>query len=231
MDNHLSQKAINSALTGNWEKAIEVNTQILRKIPDDIDALNRLARAYVETGDVKKAKDTASKVLKLDPFNTIAKKSLDKWKSVGSGKGMGGGTTKSGSFLEEPGKTKITSLIHIGDFKVLANIDAGDEVHLNHHGHRAGITTMDGKFIGRLPDDISARLRKLIALGNRYKVWIKSADKSDVKVFIRETYRTPKLEDTASFSSEKIDYISFTPPELVHDKQEIVKEVVTDEED
>jgi tetratricopeptide (TPR) repeat protein len=231
MDSDLAQKAINAALTGNWEKAIEINSLILKNKPDDIDSLNRLARAYAEIGKINKAKETATRVLKQDPFNSIATKSLEKWKKLRSVKGKTAGSTNAGSFLEEPGKTKIVSLIHLGDAKILANIDAGDEVHLNHHGHRAGITTMEGKFVGRLPDDVSARLRKLINIGNRYGVWIKSVDKSDVKVFIREISRTPKIGDTPSFSSEKIDYISFTSPELVHDKQDIVNEVTTEDEE
>jgi tetratricopeptide (TPR) repeat protein len=231
MDDNLAQLAVNAALSGSWNKAIEINNTILKKNPDDIDALNRLARAYAETGKIKSARVTAGKVLKLDPFNSIAKKSLEKWKSLSAAKSNGSSKTYAGAFLEEPGRTKIVNLIHLGDSKVLANIDAGDEVHLNHHGHRAGITSMDGKFIGRLPDDISARLRKLISLGNRYQVWVKCADRQEVKVFIRETFRSPQLTNKPSFTSEKIDYVSFTPPELVHDKQEIVNEVVVDEEE
>ena len=102
----------------------------------------------------------------------------------------------------------------------MAKLDAGDEVKLNSHAHKVSVNTFDGKYIGKLPDDISARLRKLISLGNEYQVFIKSIDKNCIKIFIRETKRVSSLSDTPSFSSERIDYVSFTPPELVHRKEE-----------
>jgi len=76
--------------------------------------------------------------------------------------------------------------------------------------------------VGRLPDDISARLRKLISLGNTYKVLIKSVNQEEVKVFIREEARAQKLADTPSFAPEKLDYVAFTPPELVHKKDLVI---------
>lgn len=216
MDLNLAQKAIAYALHGNWGEAIELNTEILKQTPEDVDALNRLARAYSETGKINKARKTARKVVKIDPFNNIALKSLEKWKKVSRIKGNKPGTSSPQYFLEEPGKTKILSLLHTGDDKMIALLDAGDEVVLNTHSHKLSICTHDGKYIGKLPDDLSARLRKLIKYGNEYKVYIKSIDNKDVKVFIRETKRVKKLEDIPSFSPEKIDYISFTAPELVH---------------
>jgi hypothetical protein len=67
--------------------------------------------------------------------------------------------------------------------------------------------------------------------GNKYSVHIKSTAKEEVKVFIREIKRAEKLIDIPSFSSEKIDYISFTPPELVHKKGNIVVAKEEDEEE
>jgi len=48
-------------------------------------------------------------------------------------------------------------------------------------------------------------------------------------VFIRETKRVKEVADIPSFTSEKINYISFTPPELIH-KKESLKNSVTDED-
>jgi tetratricopeptide (TPR) repeat protein len=231
MESELAQEAIEKALAGNWKKAIELNKKILEIDPVNTDALNRLARAYAEEGNFTKARQYAEKVVKIDHFNTIAVKSLEKWRSLKKGETYTSGTPSAQSFLEEPGKTKIVSLMHIGDPKLLAKLDSGDEMQLNNHGHRASITTPDGKYVGRLPDDLSSRLRKLMRFGNKYRVFIKASDSKEVKVFIRETYRAKELSDVASFSSEKIDYVSFTPPELVHDKDEIAKEVVRDDEE
>jgi tetratricopeptide (TPR) repeat protein len=229
MDNKLAQTAITEALAGNWKEAVTTNKLILKKDPKDTDALVRLARAYAETGELNKAKRYAKKALKLDPFNNIAKKSLEKWKELKDGETITTGTSKAQVFLEEPGKTKLISLIHTGDAKLLSSLDAGDEVSLKTHSHKVCVVTSNGKYIGKLPDDLSARLKKLIKYGNEYQAFIKSIEKKEVKVFIREIKRVDKLSDIPSFSTEKIDYISFTPPELVHKKEDIIK--ISDEEE
>jgi tetratricopeptide (TPR) repeat protein len=219
MDIDLAQKAISQALLGNWLEAQKLNLKIVAQNPKDIDALNRLARCYAELGHAKKAVTTCQRVLKVDPFNSIALKSVKKWKVLKSGEKQNGPITFSPElFLEEPGKTKLVSLLHVGDQKTLAKLDAGDEVKLNPKSHRIPVLTADGKYIGRLPDDLSARLRKLIEAGGIYKVLIKSIDAKEVVVFIREVQKAEVFKDSPSFPSEKIEYISFTPPELVHKK-------------
>lgn len=225
MNQDLVQKAVTSALSGSWEEALTINKQILKHNPKDADALNRLGRAYAELGDLQRARAMAKKALRIDPFNAIATKSLEKWKGLKEGETIKSGPSSAGTFLEEPGKTKILSLLHLGDSKTLVKLDAGDMVKLNQHSHRISISTMDGRYIGRLPDDLSARLKKLISYGNEYEVYVKSTDKQEVKIFIRETLRVKKLTDIPSFSTDKIDYISFTPPELVHKKDVIQPEV------
>lgn len=216
MDTDLAQNAISAALCGNWEKALEINKAFLKDNPKDIDALNRLSRAYAELGNLTKARQTSKKILKIDHFNSIATKSLEKWKGLKKSETYKSGPPNAQVFLEEPGKTKIVSLLHLGSVGILAKLDAGDEVCLNTNPHRISIVTKNSKYIGRLPDDLSAHLRKLVKHGNRYQIFIKSIYKTEVRVFIRETARSKKLADIPSFSTEKIDYVSFTPPELVH---------------
>ena len=229
MKDDLAQKAVSLALSGNWEDALLVNKKILQDNLRDVDALNRQARAYAELGKLSKAKACAKKVLKIDPFNTIALKSLEKWKELKRGEALTSTPTSPQTFLEEPGKTKILSLIHLGDYKVIAKLDSGDEITLNTRSHRISALSNDGKYVGRLPDDLSARLKKLIKLGNEYLAFIKFANAKEVRVFIRETKRARKLADIPSFSTEKIEYVSFTPPELVH-KKEIYENEAEEEE-
>lgn len=216
----LAQKAVNAALSGEWEEAIRLNEQIVLHNPQDLDALNRLAKAYAECGRAELAKKSSKKVLEIDPFNTIALKCIDKW----SGKGNGTLRTVNlltEDFIEEPGRTKIVTLMHIGPVSLLNTLDSGDEVKLNPHGHRLSVVTQDGRYIGKLPDDIAAKLKGMIKLGNSYTAVIKSITSHEVKVFIREVKTCPELADVPSFSTEKIDYVSFTPPEFVHKKSDI----------
>jgi tetratricopeptide (TPR) repeat protein len=230
MEKDLAQEAIELALAGKWDKAVKLNNVILEENPKDIEALNRLARAYSELGKIAKARKTAKQVLKIDPFNTIANKALEKWKGLKQGETYKSGPSSAQSFLEEPGKTKIVNLLHPGAPDLIAKLDSGDEVKLNTHSHKMSVCTKDSKYIGKLPDDLSARLRKLIKFGNIYKAYVKSVNKKEVKIFIREMKRVPKLIDIPSFSTDKIDYISFTPPELVHKRGEMAQNVDSDEE-
>jgi tetratricopeptide (TPR) repeat protein len=230
MDTDLAQKAIAEALHGKWKEAISLNKQVLEDNPKDIDALNRLARAHFEVGEIKKARATAEKVLKLDPFNTIAAKALVKWKGIKKTTSPTSDIVSSSSFLEEPGKTKIVTLLCLGDKELIGKLYSGDEVKLAPHGHRVSVVTLEGKYVGRLPDDLSARLKNMIGLGNKYQTFIKSIETDFIKVFIRETFRCDKLADTPSFTPEKIDYVSFTLPDLIYNNKEETPEPETSEE-
>ncbi len=221
MDTSLAQNAINLALHGKWEEAVAANLEIIKLTPTDIDALNRLARAYAESGKIDLAKTTTKKALDIDATNPIALRCLEKWKSIKNGTTHTSITTPPESFIEESGKTKLVILLHPGDTKVLATVDSGDEVKLEPHPHSISVATTDGKYIGKLPDDLAARLRVLIKSGNKYQAAIKSINSKDVTVFIKETEKGPNLKNGTSFPTEKIDYVSFTPPELVH-KDEVV---------
>jgi tetratricopeptide (TPR) repeat protein len=216
MDENLAQKAVSLALSGDWQEAVKINLQIVKSSATDTDALNRLARAYAEVGEIEKAKSTAEKVIKIDPVNPIATRSLEKWKSLKKSDRLSSTEISSDTFLEEPGKTKIVTLLHTGDSDCLAKLSPGEKVKLLPHAHRVSVVTHDDKYMGRLPDDLAARLRRLIKLGNEYQVLVKTVESKEARVFIREVGKSPAAKDFTSFPTEKIEYISFTPPELVH---------------
>jgi len=216
MDNSASQTAISLALSGKWKEAISANLDILNKSPNDTDALCRLSRAYSELGKFPLAKKTTTRVLEIDPGNQIALKFLEKLKVAKKTNGAISPPSCNESFLEEPGKTKLIQLMHLGEPENYVNLDPGEEVKIVPYSHRVSITSLDGEYIGRLPDDIAARLKCLIKNGNKYQTLIKSVNSREVTVFVRETEKGAKNSPSPSFSSEKIDYVSFTPPELVH---------------
>jgi len=208
--------AIKHSLSGNWEQAIKYNSQILDTDPDNVDALNRLARAYLETGHKNKAIKTTKKVLKLDPLNKIATRALLKYTSIKSNSAQNYSGIKAVSFIEEHGKTKMLTLINTAGGLVIDTLEPGVEVKLNTHSNKVSVLTLEGKYVGRLPDDIGTKLKRLTTKGNEYDVHVKSVHNGTVKIFIREIHRAKELENVPSFTGEKIDYVSFTPPELVH---------------
>src|SRR4030043_707293 len=73
-----SQEAIALAMQSRWQEAITVNQSIIDLFPTDIDAYNRLGRAYTELGEFAKAKDAYSRTIELDPYNSIAKRNLQR---------------------------------------------------------------------------------------------------------------------------------------------------------
>lgn len=216
MDISATQTAIAFALAGKWENATTANLDILRSNPNDTEALCRLTRAYFELGKISEAKKTASKVIEIEPGNQIALKFIEKLKLTKVSKNPTCFPTCTESFLEEPGKTKIVGLLNLGNPEIFFRLDPGEEVKLIAYSHRVSVNSSDGEYIGRLPDDIAARLKDLIKKGNKYQTLIKSLDCKEVTVFIREVEKSKNTNGSPSFPPEKIDYVSFTPPELVH---------------
>jgi tetratricopeptide (TPR) repeat protein len=236
----LAQKAIEEALKGNWSEAESLNENILEQEPNNREALNRLARACLELGKIKKSLSSYKKVLKIDPYNSIAQKAIgrlealennplskEKFKKKANGNGLSPVATAN-LFIEEPGKTKTVSLIHLGDATVISIIDAGEQVVLSPHAHRVSVETEEGRYIGRFPDDVSRRLIKFCRGGYEYQSYVKSVTADSVKIFVRETKRADNMTDIPSFpSTEKPNYVSFTSPDSIHEER---PDVLTPEE-
>ncbi|GIW69706.1 MAG: hypothetical protein KatS3mg101_0453 [Patescibacteria group bacterium] len=64
----LSKKAIEAALAHDWQKAIELNTQILEKYPNNLETKIRLGRALIQVKQFEKAKKIFKEVLAVDPI-------------------------------------------------------------------------------------------------------------------------------------------------------------------
>jgi len=215
----LAKLAIDAALNRNWKQAITFNSQIIKSSPHDIEALNRLGRALMETGLKTKASSIYLKVLRLDKFNSIAKKNLElvkKSKVNRSTKQQVGPPPPI--FIEEPGTTRTVTLIRVGDPRIVSRLRPGDGLVLAAREHCVSVLTSQKENVGRLPDDLSSRLGRFMKGGNKYQCWVKSLD--PLKIFILEAYRAPAFASVASFpSTEKLTYAAFTPPELIHEEK------------
>jgi len=110
LSSSLYQQAIDAALDSKWEEALKLNKKIIKTEPQNIDALNRQAKAYMELGKTTLAKKYYSETLKIDPYNPIAQKNLKIMKSFKSNGQPGICRTNCHSklspslFLQEPGK-------------------------------------------------------------------------------------------------------------------------------
>ena len=82
--NNLSQQAIEAAIKGNWQYAVDINSKILDKSPENTETLNRLGKAYMELGLIVKSIKTFQTCLQISPNNTIAIKNLQRLQSLES---------------------------------------------------------------------------------------------------------------------------------------------------
>lgn len=209
-DHHLPADAVEAALAQNWKEAIRINTGLLKEQKDNIEALSRLAYAYLKTGQLLLAKKTYEKVLAIDQYNHIALKNIKKLGNMKK-KDIISDTDHHLSplmFLEEPGKTKIVECIHVAPNQTLSVLSAGEEVLVKPKNHCIEIRSAQNVYLAALPDDMSFKLTKLIAAGNTYQVIVKSVNKNTLKVLIREMSRGKRFANQPSFTTTT-SYVPF----------------------
>ena len=194
-------QAIQTALSGDWKKAVVLNKELLDETPTDIDTLNRLGHAYSELGKVKEAKSTYQKVLRLDTKNPIA---LRNFKRLSSSKNLKTDRHPlhilSTMFLEESGKTKVVELVNVAEPKLISQLSPGQAVHLRIKRMKVFVLDENNQYIGMLPDNLGKRLLLLMNGGNTYEAYIKSIQDHNVSVFMREIKRANKFRNQPTFT-------------------------------
>lgn len=198
MQPNLDDQAIRAALDGNWQQAVSLNKQILDTNPQSIPALNRLAKACSQLGKNDEAIAAYEQVLCLDKFNSIAQKNCTLLKKSPCVIDCSTKTMTT-DFVEEPGKTKTTKLVRLGDSKLLLNLQPGQLVNLVVKNHWIAVTTQDNLYVGALADNVSFRLKQLMIGGNCFLAVIRTASPSQVTVFLRETLRAKAFANSPSF--------------------------------
>ncbi len=231
---NLHQVAIQAALNSNWETAVKVNKEILKVDPQSIDALNRLAKAYFETGNYTLAKKYYSATLKYDPYNPIAAKNLKILKATkADGKelsSVANGKISSSLFLQEPGKTKVVNLLKVAEPQKLSQVYPGLQVNMVVKNRGVTITTNIGGYLGVLPDDISHHILKLTKGGNKYEIFIKAVKVNGLIILIKEIFRSKRFHNQPSFLDSKhtgsnIDMLSTKIDDLDDEDDETGDEV------
>jgi hypothetical protein len=154
--------------------------------------------AYTQTNQIDKAKKTYQTVLEIDPLNQIAQRNLQKLHHRNGQCSQLTTNIKNFNFIEEPGKTKIISLVRIGEKSILSEIQPCLPLDFNIKQKNVCFYH-NNQYIGRLPDDISRRLIWLYKRNNRYIVYIKTVTNSKVTVFIKETRKSYQNRHHSSF--------------------------------
>lgn len=204
---NLQKLAIEAALDSRWDQALKINREIIKLDPQNVDALNRQARCYMELGKSNLAKKYYLEALKFDPYNPIALKNLKIIRAFSkSFKGNGDPRIFDGQarvapelFLQEPGKTKIVTLLKVAEPKVLSQTFCGMSVTMVVKNKKIIVSDQNGDYLGVLPDDICHHLIRLVKGGNKYNIIIKSIKVNGLSVLIRETYRSKRFKNQPSF--------------------------------
>ena len=197
-----SKQAVALAMEGRWPEVVEANKSLLEKFPDDIDAHNRLGRAYMELADYAAAKTAYEKALELDPYNIIAQKNLTRLgllrKAAGSSEAPAA-KVEPQQFIKEVGKAGVVSLVTLAPAERLARLVTGAVVGLKVDGARLVAEAANGEYLGQVDPRHALRLIKLMEGGNKYSAAIVSAADTTVTVMIRETYQDPSQAGKLSF--------------------------------
>jgi tetratricopeptide (TPR) repeat protein len=199
---HLENQAVDAAIKGDWQKAAEVNTEMLKKSKENIPTLLRLGFAYLQLKNYEQSLSVYKKVLKLQPQNAIASDYVEKIDFRKKGAKSSTNTAvvlDSNIFIELPGKTKNVSLSQLGQKSTLAKLMIGEEVFFLVRKHHVEIRTESDEYIGVLPDDVGVRLMYFLENESEYKIYVQEATLSNVIVFIREISKGKKVEKLVSF--------------------------------
>lgn len=220
----LPEKAIALAMQNRWSEAADVNRKIIELYPNDADAYNRLGKALLEMGRYRDSLGTYRKAVELDPNNIIAKKNVDRLVHLAAqepatptpireAKVVDGETERINPniFIEETGKTGLTSLMNLGEPSVLLKLTAGDRADLKVNGKILEVYDELGQYVGQVEPKLAKRLIELIEGGNRYAAAVTTVTDSSITVIIRETFQHPSQRGKFSFPPKALPAGAYRP--------------------
>ena len=156
--------------------------------------------SYIQLEKKNKAKEAFEQVLEVDKSNALAKKHLLKLKN--NQKIILSRLPTNEEFIEEPGRSKTVDLHRLAGKEQLESLSLGQPCTLKSKNRFISVES-DKVYIGSLPEDLSARLSKLIGGGNTYVCYIQSLSSTSCTVFIKETSRSKQNEFIHSFPVAK----------------------------
>jgi tetratricopeptide (TPR) repeat protein len=203
-----SKQAIALAMQGRWREAIAANKSLIEGFPNDVDAYNRLGRAYMELGDYAQAREAYTQALELDPYNAIAQKNLKRLSHLEEAEGGSEDDSQKVEpqhFIEETGKAGVVNLYYLGSPEVLARMVAGDKVYLRIEGANLVVENGRGDYLGQVDPRYGQRLVRLMQGGNQYTAAVIRSTEDMMTIIIREVYQAPSQAGQLSFPSRGLE--------------------------
>ena len=209
-----AEDAVQLAIQGKWDEAVKLNKFIIDSFGADEETQNRLGKALSELGKLKEAKASYEAALKLNPMNSIAKKNAARINALlhqKEGLKVGGTKVDLNLFVEEMGKTVITTVEAAPNADISSKVAAGDVAELKIEGDGIAAETSRGVRIGQLEPKLARRLIKFMRGGNRYQSGLTSVDGNTVRLIVRETYQDPRFAGKPSFPMRRKREVEFRP--------------------
>ncbi len=208
-----AEDAVQLAISGKWDDAVKLNKFIIDSFGADEETQNRLGKALSELGKLKDAKSAYEAALKINPMNTIAKKNAARINTLlhqKEGLKVGGTRVDLNLFVEEMGKTIITTLENAAP-DICSKVAAGDVAELHSEGDGIVAETSRGVRLGLLEAKLARRLIKFMRGGNRYQAGVTSCEGNTVKLIVRETYQDTHFAGKPSFPMRRKREVEFRP--------------------
>ena len=206
--------AVQLAIAGKWDEAVKLNKFIIENFGADEETQNRLGKSLSELGKLKEAKASYEVALKINPMNSIAKKNAARINALlhqKEGLKVGGTRVDLNLFVEEMGKTVITTVDSAPKDDICSKVAAGDVAELRVEGDGIAVETSRGVRLGLLEAKLARRLIKFMRGGNRYQAGVTSCDGNTVKLIVRETYQDTHFAGKPSFPMRRKREVEFRP--------------------
>ena len=202
-----TKEAIDMAMQARWSEAVELNMALTRDFPKDVDAFNRLGRAYMELGKYGLAREAYSQAQALDPYNAIAARNLRRLNDLSESDNEEVETDRvePHQFIEELGKSGVVTLYDLSPKEDRARMVAGDRVTLRAESGNLNVYNSRGVFMGKVDIKFAPRLVRLMAGGNQYAASVVKSTMDMMTIIIRETYQHPSQAGKLSFPPKGMD--------------------------
>jgi tetratricopeptide (TPR) repeat protein len=214
--------AIGHAMAGEWGDAVSANLKLIAHDPSDLEAHNRLGKAYTSLGRSKAAIRAYRAALAISPGNPIAERNLARLVAMGSdgeiADGVGAAVEMARVTGSVDGSVILTRLERTAGQDVLEGVPTGDKLTLEASPAGVRVSTTSGKYLGVVNGKLNVRIAKLIVRGNRYEAFANGGGESSFAIQIVESFRHPDLASVISFPSH---YVEREEPNLELDKYDM----------
>lgn len=204
----MAAQARKAAIEGRWEEAIDLNKKLIERSPRDVDARNRLGKAYYELGQFRSAYESYSEALEADPASIIARRNLERLEPLRDTEAEDGDLehahppARYGAFVQEAGKTYVDDLVNPAPSAQLRLTAAGDKLEIAKDGDKVVFVDLNGDYIGAPEPRLGRRLAWLLDRGNTYEVFVTANAGDHVRVIVRELTRSDEIGDEMSFPEQ-----------------------------